>query len=632
MIVLSVREIHKSFGEKSVLTGANLTVQEGNRIGLVGVNGSGKTTLLKLICGESNADKGTVSVKKDMRVGWLEQRGSFSPGYTVRQELEKVFEPVRAMEARLRQLEGEMAAAAGDAAALARLGGAYQSLTDDFERENGYGWQSAVSGVLAGLGFTREQQGQIADNLSGGERTRLNLCKLLLKKPELLLLDEPTNHLDLASVDWLERFLLAYTGTVVLVSHDRYFLDRVCSHIAELSHGIIEQYNGNYSEYALKRDRLFESRLKAYDLQRKEIARQEAIIARYRMYNREKSIRAAESREKRLEKMERVEKPGEESAIRFSFKTARRSGEDVLMVKGLTKRFTDKPLFEGVGFHLRAGERVALIGANGTGKTTLMKCLTGEMRPDAGTVRYGVNVDRGYYDQHQANLNDNNTVLDEVWNAFPRLNQSQVRGALGLFLFSGDDVFKTVRSLSGGEKGRVALVKLMLRQDNLLLLDEPTNHLDMDSCEVLEEALAGYSGAILAISHDRYFINRFADKVCVLQDGGLAEYPGNYDNYLEKTTREYPPDDSAPGRTKTEADKEKRRMRQRMEYDKEQRQKTEALEQNIAALESEIHGYENALANPATYTDTASAVAIGRALRAARERLEAMYDEWMAYS
>lgn len=628
MIILSLQNIQKAFGGNAVLSGASLTLQEGERMGLVGVNGSGKSTLMKIIYGLETQDEGSIAMKKGLKLGYLAQQGMVTPGLTVYQELEKVFEPVREMEARLRQLERDMADAAGDGALLDRLGGEYQRLTDAFEKENGYGWQSQVMGVLAGLGFSREQHDQLAEKLSGGERTRLCLARLLLQKPELLLLDEPTNHLDLSAISWLEKYLLEYRGTVLIISHDRYFMDRVCNNIAELLLGSIEQYTGNYTAYSQKRAQRFEIRMKAYALQQKEIARQEAIIARYRMFNREKSIRAAESREKRLEKIERLQRPVEEASIHFSFEVRRRTGEDVLMVKDYKKGFSDRVLFENLNLHLRAGDRVALIGPNGAGKSTLFKCLIGQMRPDAGVMRLGANVDMGYYDQHQAHLSEHKTVLDEVWDDFPRMNQSEIRGALGLFLFTGDDVFMPIHTLSGGEKGRVALTKLMLKQDNLLLMDEPTNHLDMDSREVLEDALADYPGTIFAISHDRYFINRFANKVCVLGENGLTEYLGNYDDYIEKVNAALPPDGSGEQKTKTELNKEKRRSREATLRIKEQRDRALEIEKGIQDTEKAIEAFEALLADPETYKDAERAAAISRDYQRAQDALAGLYDDW----
>ena len=628
MILLSAQNIQKSFGTNVVLKDASLVLQDGQRLGLVGVNGCGKSTLMKIIAGLEPYDGGTLTMQKGLRLGYLAQQGMVTPGKTVLEELEAVFEPVVAMEARLRQLEQDMAHTAEDPVRLRQLGNQYDQLTRQFEESNGYGWRSTVQGVLAGLGFRKEQQGQLAELLSGGERTRLCLGRLLLQRPDVLLLDEPTNHLDLKSIAWLEDYLLGYKGAVLLVSHDRYFMDHVCDHMAELLLGSIESYDGNYTAYIQQRVQRFEIRMKAYEMQQKEIARQEAIIARYRSFNREKSIRAAESREKKLEKMERLEKPVEENAIRFHFDIRRRTGENVLMAEELKKGFNGRTLFEHVKLHLRAGDRIALIGDNGVGKSTLFKCLIGEEQFDEGTVRLGTGVDIGYYDQHQAHLHEHKSVLDEVWDEFPRLEQSQVRGALGLFLFTGDDVFAPIATLSGGEKGRVALTKLMLRKDNLLLLDEPTNHLDMDSREVLEAALEDYPGTILAISHDRYFINRFATRVMVLEQGGVKEYLGNYDDYFEKINRGQEPDGDLPQITRTAQDKEKRRSREATQRLKALKAAVAQAEAAVAQAEQEQAELEALMAAPETYQDAAKAAELGRRYQQIQQEVARRYEAW----
>ena len=628
MILLSLQGVKKSFGTNEVLRDASLVLQDGQRMGLVGVNGSGKSTLMKIIAGLESSDGGVITMQKGLRLGYLAQQGEVGENRTVLEELESVFDPVVEMEQQLRQLEQRMAECGADEEMLRRLGGQYDQLTREFEERNGYGWKSTVQGVLAGLGFRREQQGQLASSLSGGERTRLCLGRMLLTEPDLLLLDEPTNHLDLKSIAWLEDYLRGYRGAVLLISHDRYFMDHVCDRMAELLLGVIECYDGNYTQYIEQRTERFEVRMKAYELQQREIARQEAIIARYRQFNREKSIRLAESREKRLEKIERLEKPQDESAIRFRFDIRRRTGEDVLMVEELAKGFDGRTLFEHVKLHLRAGDRVALIGDNGVGKSTLLKCLVHELKPDAGTIRLGAGVDIGYYDQHQAHLHDEKTVLDEVWDDFRRMEQTDVRGALGLFLFTGDDVLMPVHTLSGGEKGRVALTKLMLRKDNLLLLDEPTNHLDMDSREVLEDALAEFPGTILAISHDRYFINRFATKVCVLETDGLKEYLGNYDDYFEKVNRAQEPDGDTQGMTRTAIEKERRRTREEEKRLKERKLALQRAEEAVAKAEQEAADLEAALAAPETYTDAEEAARLAKAYQQKKDEIDRLYQAW----
>ena len=627
MIILAVQDMKKSFGTHEVLKNVSFTLQEQERMGLVGVNGSGKSTLMKIIAGIETADSGTVSIQKGLQIGYLAQQGEFRDGETVREALESVFEPLVRMEAEMRELEQQMAEHGDDPEALRRLGGKYDALTHEFERKNGYGWRSQVSGVLKGLKL-REYQDMPVSNLSGGERTRLCLGRMLLTEPDLLLLDEPTNHLDLKSIAWLEEYLRGYRGAVLVISHDRYFLDHVCGRMAELILGTLETYTGNYTEYLEKRTEVYENRMRAWELQQKEIARQEAVIAMYRRFNREKSIRLAESREKRLEKIERLERPQEEGSVHFRFETRRRTGDDVLQTDRLQKGFGDRVLFRDLNIHVKAGDRIALIGDNGTGKSTLLKCLTGEERPDAGVIRWGTGVDIGYYDQHQAGLHENKTVLDEVWDRFPRMEQYEVRGALGMFLFTGDDVFAPVSTLSGGEKGRVALTELMLRKDNVLLLDEPTNHLDMDSREVLETALADFPGTIIAVSHDRYFINRFADKVCVLEDGGLKEYLGNYDSYFEKVSRAEEPDGEYAGMTRTAIDKEKKKSREEQLRIRAEKERAAALETRIAVAERDAAELENALADPETWKDAGSAAEKTRRYNALKEEIEQLYEEY----
>ena len=627
MIILALQDVKKSFGTHEVLKSVSFTLQEGERMGMVGVNGSGKSTLMKIIAGLETADDGSVNMQKGLRIGYLAQQGALTGDETVQETLEGVFEPQRRMEKELRALEQEMAEHGEDPEKLRILGGKYDALTREFERTNGYGWRSQVEGVLAGLKL-REFREMKTGLLSGGERTRLCLGRMLLTEPDLLLLDEPTNHLDLKSIAWLEDYLSAFRGAVIVISHDRYFLDRVCGRMAELLMGNVETYDGNYTEYLEKRTAVYEIRMKAWQLQQKEIAREEAIIATYKRFNREKSIKAAESREKRLEKIERLEKPQEESQVRFRFETRRRTGDDVLITEGLSKGFGERVLFRDLKMHVRAGDRIALIGDNGTGKSTLLKCLTGEEKPDAGAIRWGTGVDLGYYDQHQAGLHEQKTVLDEVWDRFPRMEQYEVRGALGLFLFTGDDVFAPVSTLSGGEKGRVALTELMLRKDNVLLLDEPTNHLDMDSREVLEDALSGFPGTIIAVSHDRYFINRFADRVWVLDGQEIKEYLGNYDSYFAKVSRDQEPDGNAPQQTRTALEKEKRKSREEEKRLREQRDRLKALEQEIARAEEKAAALEKELADPETWKDPGAAAETTRHYNALKAEIEKLYEQY----
>ena len=627
MIVLSAQNVAKSFGVNAVLKDVSFTIQQGDRIGLVGVNGCGKSTLMRIIAGLDTPDSGEISIVRGTRIGYLAQQDMVTSGASVWRELEKVYDPVFDMEKRLRQLEEEMAHAHTDPAQFNRLSADYDKLMRRFEESDGYAWKSMVSGVLNGLGFSPAHYEQSVDSLSGGEKTRLCLARLLLQKPDLLLLDEPTNHLDMETLSWLENYLAAYRGSVLVISHDRYFLDHVCTGMVELLMGTAEQYGGNYTRYIAQREERFETRMRAYELQQKEIERQQAIIARYRMYNREKSIRAAESREKALERMERLEKPTDERAIRFQFEARRRTGEDVLMIQDVSKSFGDKHLFEHFSLHVRAGDRIALIGPNGVGKSTLIKIITGDVSSDTGDVRYGANVDVGYYDQHQSTLDSEKTVLDEIWDRFPQMEQSDVRGALGMFLFTGDDVFQPIKTLSGGEKGRVALTALMLRKDNLLLLDEPTNHLDMDSREVLEDALAGFGGTIITVSHDRYFINRVADRVIEMQPDGVTEYIGNYDDYLEKKNRPVE-QEAVAGKTKTELEKEKRREKMNRQALRQLKARAQEAEKAIEAKETQIAELEEQMADPALYADAARAAEVQKTYQQAQSDLTALYAAW----
>ena len=634
MILMTVQGVSKSFGMKSVLKDISLTLQQGARMGLIGVNGSGKSTLFRLIAGQMEPDEGSISLMRGTRVGMLTQEADIQSDLTVREELSRVFEPVREMERRLRALEEEMAQKHADEAELDRLSREYARLTDRFEDAGGYEWPSRIQGVLAGLGFAKGREDQPASVLSGGEKTRLCLARLLLTQPDLLMLDEPTNHLDLSSIQWLEDTLKKYRGTVLIISHDRYFMNSVCDCMAEISMRRLVQYEGNYDQFTVKRQADIERQIREYKLQQAEIARQQAIIQRYRMYNREKSIRAAESREKRLEKMERLERPVDEQHVRFSFEARRRSGDDVLKVHGLAKGFEGRRLFENFDLHLRAGDRVAIIGPNGVGKSTLLNIIARKLKADAGEVEFGANVDLGYYEQHQTGLDPEKDVLNELWDAFPRLDLDRVRSVLALFLFTGDDVYKKISMLSGGEKGRVSLCKLMLKRDNLLLLDEPTNHLDMDSREVLEGALEDFDGTILTVSHDRYFINRVADRIIEMRPDGVKEYLGNYDDYLEKKRREEAglEDAAASGMTKTQLDKQRRKERLLREGKKALEKQLEAAEARIADAEKEIQDLEARMADPELYQRPDEARETARRHAELQAGMDALYEEWEALS
>ena len=634
MTVLTLTDVSKAFGVNVILEDIDLTLQKGQRMGLVGVNGSGKSTLLKVICGEEAPDAGSISIMKGWKVGYLTQQADILTDSTCYQEMERAMEPVMRMEERLRELEQRMASVHDDAEEFERVSRQYDATLQRFEHAGGYEWRSRIRGVLSGLGFTQAQQEQPASLLSGGERTRLCLARMLLVAPDLLLLDEPTNHLDLDATAWLEEALKKYDGTVIVISHDRYFLDEVCDCMAELSGHHLKQYAGNYTEFARKRAADRERQEKEYELQQAEIARQKAIIARYRMYNREKSLRAAASREKALERMELVDRPTQEQTVHFRFTARRRTGDDVLITEELSKSFDGRRLFEHVNMHIRAGERVALIGPNGVGKSTLLKVVMKQLAPDSGYVRYGANLDLGYYDQHQENLHLDKQVIDEIWDDYPYMEPDQVRGALALFLLTGDEVFQPVRTLSGGERGRLALTKLMLRRDNFLIFDEPTNHLDMDSREVLEQALKDFTGTLLFVSHDRYFINRLATRVLELGTEGIKEYQGNYEDYIEKKRKLALglEEEQAPGRTRTAVYKEQRKLRMAQSELRQLKARVQDREKQIAAKEDEIAALEERMGDPVIYQDPSGAAQVNQDYERLKRELEALYDEWSELS
>lgn len=628
MIILSLQKIQKAFGGKPVLEDVTFSLQDHQRMALVGVNGSGKSTLLRIIAQMETADEGSVSKAKNTTIGFLQQHGVFLHDKSVYETAKESLAPIIALEGQMRQMEQLMTEASEDELTL--LGEKYHHLTLTFEEADGYAWQSNLTGTLIGLGFTKEQFDQPANLLSGGEQTRLRLATLLLEKPSLLLLDEPTNHLDLEAISWLEGYLQRYHGGVLIVSHDRYFLDRVCTDVTELLLGKSETYaNKNYSNFLLERTQRMESRMKAYNLQQKEIERQKEIIATYRRFNREKSIKAAESREKQLDKIEVLQRPEDEKEIHFSFHAKKRSGEDVMLVKNLSKSFEQKALFSNIFLDVKRGNRIAILGPNGIGKTTFFRCILGEITPDTGTVRFGANVAVGYYDQKQDHLHPSKTVLDEVWDDFPTLNQTQVRNTLGTFLFTGDEVFQPIHTLSGGEKGRVLLAKLMLRQDNTLFLDEPTNHLDMDSREILEQALENYEGTILAISHDRYFINRFATHVAYMTDKQLQLFQGNYDDYIAYINAEKNGNPTLDeGLTKTAAEKEKKRSRLAKAEEKKLREEAKALETAILQKEEALTALEAQLSDGDLYKNPEEGLEVTKAYENCKEEISLLYHQW----
>ena len=532
-MILSCHNINKAFGEKVILKDASFHIEERQKAALIGNNGAGKTTLLRIIMQEEMQDSGTVSIAKDANVGYLAQYQEIDGNRTIYEEILSTKKYLLEMEEKLRFMEKEMKKYSGEE--LQSLLHSYNLLSDRYEREDGFAYKSNVNGILKGLGFPEEEFNKKIGTLSGGQKTRVSLGKLLLSEPDILLLDEPTNHLDMESIEWLENYLINYRGAVLIVSHDRYFLDRVVSTVIEIENGILLQFSGTYSDFAEKKAMIRDAQYKAWLNQQKEIEHQKAVITKLRSFNREKSIKRAESREKMLAKMERLDKPSEvNNRMRITLEPRYVSGNDVLSVQNLSKSFPGQTLFKDISFEIKRGEKVALIGNNGTGKTTMLKILNEVISADEGSFTLGSKVKIGYYDQEQHVLHPEKTIFQEISDAYPVLTETEIRNMLAAFLFTGDDVFQLISSLSGGEKGRVSLAKLMLSEANFLILDEPTNHLDIASKEILEEAVNSYTGTVLYVSHDRYFINQTAERILDLKNGTLVNYIGDYDYYLEK--------------------------------------------------------------------------------------------------
>jgi len=632
MIILSTKEIQKSYGVDVIIKDASFTLQEKDKVGVVGVNGAGKSTLFKIIAGIEDRDKGELYTGKNIRIGYMSQFLDFQWDTTLWEEMLKVFSDIRDIERRMKELEKEISSIkpGTDNDRMNSLMKAYSSLQQEYENNEGFAYESKIRGVLKGLGFGPEDYDKRVALFSGGQKTRVALGKVLLEKSDILLLDEPTNYLDIEAVEWLEGFLKDYKGALMIISHDRYLLDNVTNRTFEIENGKLTEYEGNYTYYIEKKNEIREQQLKEYENQQKEIARQEAIIARYRQYNREKSIRQAESREKMLGKMEKIDKPEAlPKKAHFKFEPKVRSGNDVIKLENVSKSF-DRPLFRDFNLEIKRGDKVALLGPNGIGKTTLLKIIAGKLKPDEGSIRYGTNVFPAYYEQEQESLDNSKMIIDEVWDEYPALDQTTLRNALAAFLFQGEDVFKEISVLSGGEKSRIALLKLMLSKANFLLLDEPTNHLDMESKGVLEEAISGYSGTVLFISHDRYFINKVANKVVELTAHGSIVYDGGYSYYLKKRDLFRNPEVKSKEDNEKSSDIKNDWLKQKEEKARERKQqkRLETIEKEIAMAEDRIKEIDALLEDPEIYTNHVKCNELSEEKEKLQNKIDDLFEEW----
>ena len=634
MIILSCRHLTKSFGIDEILRDVTFNINEGDKVGLIGPNGEGKSTLFKILTKQLDYDSGELFLDKNKTLGYLSQNLSLDSENTIYDEMLSVFSSLTELEDKIKTLEEKLNEPydASKEEYHNKLIKDYTLSQELYENRGGYTFRGEISRVLKGLGFLEEDFNNQIINLSGGQKTRLALCKLLLRKPDLLLLDEPTNHLDLEAIEWLEEYLNGYKGTVFVISHDRFFLDSVTNTTFELIGGKIHCYNASYTKFLELRKKDIEARLKAYNLQQAEIKRQEEIIEKFRSFNREKSVRAAESRQKALDKMDRLEAPEViKEASKISFETLVKSGNDVLHIENLKKSY-DSLLFENVNLDLKRGEKVALIGENGRGKTTLFKIIMGMLKQDSGSVSLGKNVFTGYYDQEQSNLNLHKTIIDEVWDDFPNLTTTEVRNYLASFLFTGDDVFKEISLLSGGEKCKINLLKLMLSKANLLLLDEPTNHLDIMSREALEDAILSYDGTLIVISHDRYFLNKVINKIVELQENGLKTYLGNYNYYMDKKANpnryEDIDEEINQGKTKTQIKEERKKKKSAEKSARALRAQLRDVEKLIPQKEEELEKLQGMLCNEEVYSNPEESVRVNKEINSVQEEIDSLYATW----
>lgn len=632
-MILNATNISKSFGSNEIIKDATFLVNEHEKVAIVGVNGAGKTTLLKILTGEESADSGSITLAKDAKLGYLRQINNVDSALSIIDELYTVIEPILNMEKRMSQMQEDMKHLTGSE--LEELYSSYTALTHSYELMDGYAAKSRVVGILKGLGFEEADFDRKINTLSGGQKTRVFLAKLLLEEPDIILLDEPTNHLDLRSIEWLESYLLNYKGAVIIVSHDRYFLDKIVSKVIDIENGNVQMYLGNYTDFSNKKQMLLDAKMKEYLNQQQEIKHQEAVITKLKQFNREKSIKRAESRQKQLEKIERVEAPQTYSEnMRLSLDISKESGKDVLTVQNLSKSFDQKKLFWDINFEIKRGERVAIIGDNGTGKTTLLKIINGLLNPDTGEVIYGSNVSVAYYDQEHQVLHMDKTLFDELSDTYPEMTNTQIRNILAAFLFTGEDVYKKIADLSGGERGRVSLVKLMLSKANFLLLDEPTNHLDIVSKDVLENALNNFPGTVCYVSHDRYFINKTATRILDLTENRLLNYIGNYDYYIEKREAV----EEAANLTNTEqaekpvdVSESKKEWIDNKTVQAQKKKVKNALnkcEKEISEIEDKLQSIDEEFANPENASNVGKLMELQKQKETLEKRLDKLMEDW----
>lgn len=634
MTILSAKNVSKTYGIDTILSNISFNINEKDKVGLIGLNGAGKTTLMNILCGSLSYDEGELYIPPGTTTGYLKQNGNFDSENSIYQEMLSIYQPLIDMEHRMEELSKEISDAAGLGKAHDNLLSEYATLTDEFSSKNGYSYKSEIKGILTSLGFSESDYNKIISTLSGGEKTRLSLGVLLLRKPDILFLDEPTNHLDIDTLKWLEQYLKTYPGTIVVISHDRYFLDQIVTRIFEIDQQSLSVYESNYSGYLIQKRDKEAAAMKQYEKTKAEIERQEEMIRKFKQHGTEKLANRAKSREKRLAHIERPDKPQiSRDTMKIHFKSSLTSGNDVLSCKDLSMHFENRQLFRQISFDIKKEERICLIGPNGIGKTTLLKILMGQLQPDTGEVAEGVNVKIGYYDQEQKLLNPSNTILEELHSAYRLYTQTELRNILGSFLFRGEEVFKPVSSLSGGEKARLSLLKMMMSGSNFLIMDEPTNHLDIASKEVFEDALLEFPGTLLLVSHDRYFLNKIPTRILELSETGVTEYLGGYDYYMEKkgsSSGDLPQEShETQGITKTKLKDERKKEKELERQERQKKKQRQELEATIARLEKEIEDLHQLMCQEEVFSDPEKMRNADEKLKQTTQDLDIAYEKWL---